>query len=366
MPTWRRSTCALSQAPVWKSAASSELGVARADDPRVRGGHARRRARDARRTRARRQRSARPTSCPRSAAAARRTSGCWRTIRTRRRSAPCSPGSGPACSARTTSRRAWSRISSGWAATPCAARTPRACCCARSPRAAMRACGAHARQICRDLGAVVRGRRSVRRAAPRADSQGLHADVKHLAWCASQVRNRLSARYWRGVVGSAAPDAGSAGHARQQPRGLRTPAAVARGAHRLLRRRHDARRGLARDAPRPPHRAHAVRRQHPGAPARERARHAPRGGRVAARRLRQHAYLPRAVPRRAAALARCSTCCCTTTGTRWRWRSIAARSTAISTTWRVRSAASASAACRTCRCCRDGSAELLDARGRGR
>ena len=33
------------------------------------------------------------------------------------------------------------------------------------------------------------------------DSQGLQADVKHLAWCASQVRNRLSARYWRGVVG---------------------------------------------------------------------------------------------------------------------------------------------------------------------
>jgi hypothetical protein len=33
------------------------------------------------------------------------------------------------------------------------------------------------------------------------DSQGLHADLKRLAWCASQVRNRLSARYWRGVVG---------------------------------------------------------------------------------------------------------------------------------------------------------------------
>ena len=31
--------------------------------------------------------------------------------------------------------------------------------------------------------------------------QGLHGDVKHLAWCASQVRNRLSARYWRGVIG---------------------------------------------------------------------------------------------------------------------------------------------------------------------
>ena len=35
--------------------------------------------------------------------------------------------------------------------------------------------------------------------APAA--QGLPVDIKHLAWCASQVRNRLSARYWRGVVG---------------------------------------------------------------------------------------------------------------------------------------------------------------------
>jgi uncharacterized alpha-E superfamily protein len=33
------------------------------------------------------------------------------------------------------------------------------------------------------------------------DSHGLQADIRHLAWCASQVRNRLSARYWRGVVG---------------------------------------------------------------------------------------------------------------------------------------------------------------------
>ena len=35
----------------------------------------------------------------------------------------------------------------------------------------------------------------------RAIRKGLQADVRHLAWCASQVRNRLSARYWRGVVG---------------------------------------------------------------------------------------------------------------------------------------------------------------------
>jgi uncharacterized circularly permuted ATP-grasp superfamily protein/uncharacterized alpha-E superfamily protein len=33
------------------------------------------------------------------------------------------------------------------------------------------------------------------------DAPGLQTDVRHLAWCASQVRNRLSTRYWRGVVG---------------------------------------------------------------------------------------------------------------------------------------------------------------------
>ena len=59
---------------------------------------------------------------------------------------------------------------------------------------------AHARQICRDLGAVSK-EIEVFDALRQPDSQGLHADVKHLAWCASQVRNRLSARYWRGVVG---------------------------------------------------------------------------------------------------------------------------------------------------------------------
>lgn len=59
---------------------------------------------------------------------------------------------------------------------------------------------AHARQVCRDLGAL--GSETEAWDALRApDSQGLQADVKHLAWCASQVRNRLSARYWRGVVG---------------------------------------------------------------------------------------------------------------------------------------------------------------------
>lgn len=58
----------------------------------------------------------------------------------------------------------------------------------------------HARQLCRDLG-VVAPDGDVFDALRAKDQTGLVADVKHLAWCASQVRNRLSARYWRGVVG---------------------------------------------------------------------------------------------------------------------------------------------------------------------
>ncbi len=57
----------------------------------------------------------------------------------------------------------------------------------------------HARDICRSLGAVPPST-DVPDALRAPESQGLHGDVKHLAWCASQVRNRLSARYWRGVV----------------------------------------------------------------------------------------------------------------------------------------------------------------------
>ncbi len=57
----------------------------------------------------------------------------------------------------------------------------------------------HAREICRALGAVAEDGDVLD--ALHAREQGVQADVKHLAWCASQVRNRLSARYWRGVVG---------------------------------------------------------------------------------------------------------------------------------------------------------------------
>jgi uncharacterized circularly permuted ATP-grasp superfamily protein/uncharacterized alpha-E superfamily protein len=58
----------------------------------------------------------------------------------------------------------------------------------------------HARQVCRNLD-VIGPESEIVDALRTPDARGLHADIKHLAWCASQVRNRLSARYWRGVVG---------------------------------------------------------------------------------------------------------------------------------------------------------------------
>jgi uncharacterized alpha-E superfamily protein len=58
----------------------------------------------------------------------------------------------------------------------------------------------HAGQLCRDLGAAAQ-EQDLLDALRSRDAQGLQSDVRHLAWCASQVRNRLSARYWRGVVG---------------------------------------------------------------------------------------------------------------------------------------------------------------------
>jgi uncharacterized alpha-E superfamily protein len=58
----------------------------------------------------------------------------------------------------------------------------------------------HASAICRDLKAVG-PEQELADALRSRESPGLQADVRHLAWCASQVRNRLSARYWRGVVG---------------------------------------------------------------------------------------------------------------------------------------------------------------------
>ena len=188
----------LSQAPVWKSAASSELGtraltirvyaVVTPDGVRVMPGGLARVANEA---------AADVVSTQRGGGA----KDIWvleRRILTRTRSRRCNPASGPTAAPGLTFLRGWSRTSTGWAATPCAAKTPRGCCCARSAARSDARVWAHARQICRDLGAVSAGA-EIFDALRTRDSQGLQADVKHLAWCASQVRNRLSARYWRGV-----------------------------------------------------------------------------------------------------------------------------------------------------------------------
>ncbi len=57
----------------------------------------------------------------------------------------------------------------------------------------------HASEICKALGAVAPDS-DVVDALHAPDSQGLRQDIEHLVWCASHVRNRLSTRYWRGVV----------------------------------------------------------------------------------------------------------------------------------------------------------------------
>jgi uncharacterized circularly permuted ATP-grasp superfamily protein/uncharacterized alpha-E superfamily protein len=56
----------------------------------------------------------------------------------------------------------------------------------------------HAVRICRALGVVAK---DAQPSAGLRDPYGLAADVKRIAWCASQVRSRLSQRYWRAVVG---------------------------------------------------------------------------------------------------------------------------------------------------------------------
>src|SRR5688572_3060142 len=59
----------------------------------------------------------------------------------------------------------------------------------------------HATQICRDFGVVPKDGNAAQALRDTGVPLGLPADVKRLAWSAAQVRNRLSARYWRGVVG---------------------------------------------------------------------------------------------------------------------------------------------------------------------
>jgi uncharacterized circularly permuted ATP-grasp superfamily protein/uncharacterized alpha-E superfamily protein len=59
----------------------------------------------------------------------------------------------------------------------------------------------HAVRICRALGVIAKDSQPAAGLRNASDPYGIAADVKRIAWCASQVRSRLSQRYWRAVVG---------------------------------------------------------------------------------------------------------------------------------------------------------------------
>jgi uncharacterized alpha-E superfamily protein len=59
----------------------------------------------------------------------------------------------------------------------------------------------HAVRICRALGVIAKDLQPPASLRDDRDPYGIAADVKRIAWCASQVRGHLSARYWRAVVG---------------------------------------------------------------------------------------------------------------------------------------------------------------------
>jgi uncharacterized alpha-E superfamily protein len=59
----------------------------------------------------------------------------------------------------------------------------------------------HAVRVCREVGAIQKHADPARTLRDDRHAQGIVADIKRLAWCASQVRSRLSGRYWRAVVG---------------------------------------------------------------------------------------------------------------------------------------------------------------------
>jgi uncharacterized alpha-E superfamily protein len=59
----------------------------------------------------------------------------------------------------------------------------------------------HAVRICRALGVIAKDSQPGEGLRDPSDPYGIAADVKRIAWCASQVRSRLSQRYWRAVVG---------------------------------------------------------------------------------------------------------------------------------------------------------------------
>lgn len=62
------------------------------------------------------------------------------------------------------------------------------------------ALGQHARQLCVALHVTASGDTLDLALQEQGDAVGIAADIHRFAWSAAQVRNRLSVRYWRGVV----------------------------------------------------------------------------------------------------------------------------------------------------------------------
>jgi uncharacterized circularly permuted ATP-grasp superfamily protein/uncharacterized alpha-E superfamily protein len=58
----------------------------------------------------------------------------------------------------------------------------------------------HAVRICRAMGVIAKDAQPPQGTRSGSDPYGIAADIKRISWCASQVRSRLSARYWRAVV----------------------------------------------------------------------------------------------------------------------------------------------------------------------
>ena len=69
----------------------------------------------------------------------------------------------------------------------------------------------HAVRICRALGVCSIDGDPTACLRDDRNPYGVIADVKRIAWCASQVRSRLSASYWRAVVDMQRPFAGIRG-----------------------------------------------------------------------------------------------------------------------------------------------------------
>lgn len=75
----------------------------------------------------------------------------------------------------------------------------------------------HAIRICREMGAIQKNADPASSLRDERHAHGIVANIKRLNWCASQVRSRLSGRYWRAVV-SLQRLLQEAGASREEPR----------------------------------------------------------------------------------------------------------------------------------------------------